>query len=380
MVRMLSGTSIPGSVFLIGLLIVAAIDISYISINWGPFDSPEVVRSVTLHQEYYTMDNALDLAKLYLDTGLRYSIYQRMYDNGYRGGFSEIPTENLHNGNALWYDNKDSYPNEQALLENLKAPALANLGRYLEYDYVFLDNYEVKLPGYTGLDISKTSEAEILVKAAADKNLWIKRTMQNLDKIELEKNANLEENFGKGYLELYQKSLVKLESVKNNFTEIKALLESVRTGTLTREQEGSSPQVTELEVFQKALEDAGIAGAESREDGEAKLKAKLEEILNKLKDTPGETTVQFEKTLTLSVSEFSESEDCTKQESQRTEGDKTFYTTSMTCSFTYTYEFAVNVSVTDNSGKKYPVFDSEKDEISLEPLTLVFSAREKSEA
>lgn len=378
MVRMLSGTSIPGSVFLIGLLIVAAIGISYISINWGPFDSPDTIRSVTLHQEYYTMNNALDLAKFYLDTGLRYSVYQVMYDNGYRGGFSTIPAENLRNGNALWYDNKDIYPSEEALLNALETPALSGLNRYLESDYVFLDSYEVKLPQYTGLDISKTPGGEILAKATADRNLWIKRTMQNLDKIELEKKADLEESFGTAYLELYQKSLERLEEVKNRFGEIRTGLDKVKTGTLGREQEGSRPQVTELEVFLEALKNLEIRDAASREEGEAGLKAKLEEILNKLKDTPGETTVQFEKAAAFSVAEFQESEDCTREETQRQEGDKTFFKTSLTCSFTYSYDFAVNVSVTDNSGKRYPVFNSRKDEIALEPLTLIFTAREKS--
>lgn len=375
--KRLSGTSIPGSVFLIGLLIVAAIDISYISINWGPFDSPDAVRSVTLHQEYYTMGNALGLAKLYLGTGLRYSVYQAMYDNGYKGGLFEIPAGNLYDKYALWYSNGDGYPGEQELLDNLRAPALAGMGKYLESDYVFLDEYEVKLPKYTGLALAKSPEGDMEAKASGDRNLFIKRTMQNLDKIELEKNANLEEEFGKGYSEVYQKSLERLEEIKGKFGRIKELFDKVKSGSLTKEQEGSKPQITESEVFQEALKKAEIL-ASSREDGEAKLKGKNGEILDELKDQPGEIVVQFE-TLeeTLSIAEFKEQEDCTKQESQRADGERTFYKVIMTCTFKYDYNYNVKASVTDNSGKKYPVL-SRKGEVSFEPLTFVFAAREGS--
>ncbi len=369
-----AGTSIPGAVFFIGLLIVAAIDISYIHMDWGPFNRPEMIRSVTLHQEYYTMDNALGLARLYLGTALRYSMYQAMYDNGRRGGFPGGEAE-MYNTYALWYDNGDTHPDEQALLENLEGPALAGLGRYLESDYVFLDDYAVKLPQYTGLEIQKTPEGEILAKAAADRNLWIRRVMQNLDEVELEKKANLEEGFGEAYLGLYQRSAEQLGAAKEKFGEIMGLLGQVKEGSLTREQEGSPPRITELEVFLEALEGIGISGVSTKEEGEAGLRGMFQGILDGLEDIPGE--VVFSRFISFVVSSFSESEDCPdRQTTSRTEGGKTIYITTMTCTFRYNYDFFAGVSVTDNSGKEYPVFDAGENEIVFRPLALAFGARE----
>lgn len=366
------------NIIALGMILLALIVISYIGFFHirGPMQI-EGSRSLTLHQKYYTMDNALSLSKLYLATGLRFSVYQVMYDNGYRGGLSEVPEENLE-GKVLWYDNQDIYPDEQSLLDNLKAPALEGLGRYLESDYVFLDDYSVKLPQYSKLEIEKTHEGRILANATADKNLWIKRIMQNLDKIELEKSASLEEDFGSAYLALYQEALERLDEVKARFGEIKELLDSVKKGSLTREQEGSRPQITEEEVFLKTLEDAGIAGAVSRGDGETKLSDRFETILNKLKDQPGGIVVQFKKKSSFVVAEFQESDCKLLEDTSRTGDGKTYYTVTKECTFKYAYEFTINVSVTDNSGKRYPVFNTKKDEIAQEPLAFAFTAREKS--
>lgn len=53
--------------------------------------------------DIYSMQNALDAGKTYLDTGLRYSAYQACYDMLKNGGWREIPAEaRFANGTAYW--------------------------------------------------------------------------------------------------------------------------------------------------------------------------------------------------------------------------------------------------------------------------------------
>jgi hypothetical protein len=81
--------------------------------------------------------------------------------------------------------------------------------------------------------------------------------------------------------------------------------------------------------------------------------------------------VDFEKNASASL----EASECgTPQQSQRPDGETTIFITTLSCTFQYEYTLTVNVSVT-NPSREYPVFD---EGVVLRPLTLFFSAREKS--
>lgn len=355
-----------GVALILAIMIIAAIDASYFYINW-PGKEPEIKRSITLHQEYYAMENALELAGVYLGTSLRYSVYQAMYDNGLRGGHAEMPADTYTadaQSYALWYSGKDMQPDEQALLSGLKEASEKNLAKYTKSDYVFLD-YSVKLPGYT-LELSRDNGLK--AEATADKDLWISKTMQNLDTILLQKSGNLVEEFEDTYHSLYQEAVTRLAEVKGVLADAKAAAAVTDTATATEEQEGSQPQVSKEEVMLIAAE-----------TGDGIIKNEIDPLLGQLNDevTQDKRAVDFEVLeKTVSVKDIDES-DCTVQETNYESGGKTVYKTEKTCTFTYEYKFIVKVSVADGSGKKYPVFDGE--EVSFKAISLVFAAQETNQ-
>ncbi|MCJ7816839.1 MAG: hypothetical protein MUP55_03190, partial [Candidatus Aenigmarchaeota archaeon] len=97
-------------------LIIAAIFIVLILIVlWSVVNIPaiktgQIQSDVEVHSQIHIMGNALDAAKLYMETALAYSTYQACYDNLKSVG--------------------DSYPDEKTFVENLQASIKNNLGLY----------------------------------------------------------------------------------------------------------------------------------------------------------------------------------------------------------------------------------------------------------
>jgi hypothetical protein len=82
---------IAQAVIFIALLAGFGVLVSLAALN-NLISGPEgITRQLTFHQKIYSMGNALEAAKIYLDASLSYSFYQSCFDVLGRGGYSQVP-------------------------------------------------------------------------------------------------------------------------------------------------------------------------------------------------------------------------------------------------------------------------------------------------
>ena len=181
-------------------LIIAAIFIVLILIIlWSAVNIPalktnQIEKDVKVRSEMHIMGNALDAAKLYMETSLEYSIYQACYDNLGKGGWDSIPSGKSYQGYASW-DFSDPHPDIYEFKAGLENSIKTNMGLYRGTKaYTFLSNYQVNLPTYSDIVVStdNTDPQWMFVSAFADSNLKIEKTQESGEYIRLEKESTMQ--------------------------------------------------------------------------------------------------------------------------------------------------------------------------------------------
>lgn len=146
------------------LFLVAVLYSFWATINFVGLGGFEIQRNIVVQQDLYTMNNALEGAKLYMDTALKYSAYQAAFDYGQE-------------------DKADA--NKDSAAAKLSEKIKQNLNKYAQQRYTFLSqNYGVKLPEYKDVSVEPDTTS---------KNLKI--TATPLDNLKIEKDTETENIF-----------------------------------------------------------------------------------------------------------------------------------------------------------------------------------------
>ena len=303
-------------------IIAAFITIIYaflMTINFSWTSGVSVEKDITVQQNLYTMQNALDGGRLFLDTSLKYSVYQALFDYG---GEDKVDA------------NKDSF--SASLAEKIKQ----NLNVYSKQTYTFLSqNYQVKLPQYTGVSVSQDIASKTInIKATPADSMKIEKDSES-ENIFLAKKADLEFVLPYPLLEKIislSPSSMKDSMIKSVETEWKKI--DTKTVSVCTDK-----KATDLEVFNEANKKSFKDFVEAQGGFSSYVESKVVDMKSMLKL---EGSIE-PKTLSAKIGHS-----CKETIQPCSEANKFTYT--KTCSFAYTYSGKVKVDIKDSSSK-YPV-------------------------
>jgi len=227
-------------VFVIFSASLGSISLSGVDFRLGPIRESEI----TINNEISSMRHALDAAGIYLDTALRFSVYQAMHDTGKNGGMPVIPEyrKATFSGRdyAVWYSTGlDISPSEEEILNGLVGLAKQSMDKYTSDDYAFLDEFAVTLPSYSSIDIRRADNGLTASADDAGTVIFIERKSGS-STVRLEKNPKISEDFDVDYSGLYKKSKETGRSVSDRLSDI---LNS-KLAPLPGQPEPVAPEVT----------------------------------------------------------------------------------------------------------------------------------------
>jgi hypothetical protein len=176
-------------IFIIGSLILSSFGFNVLPLN----EKKEVV---TLKSGMYAMDNALLAAGSFMQTAMKYSVYQGCY-------------EALKAG--------DSLPETQGkFLDNLKGRIISALNSYGQ-NFMFMEEYTVTLPFYSAGDITQISgtASQLTLAVNADLEMLAKAPPGTKDDITLRRNAMLGGTFDINCIGMYGKAKARNETACN---------------------------------------------------------------------------------------------------------------------------------------------------------------------
>jgi hypothetical protein len=267
---MVKGFSII-SVFMVLLILVVIISLmGYGNVS---MNIPESKAKIQLH--LYSMDSALDAAKLYMDVSLDYSVYQACYE--------VLKTI-------------DPGISEDEFRQNLESGIKEKLNVYTKPNYRFLTDYEVYMAEYDDVNIESLNPLKV---KATGKDMFIKKE----DKLRgtyltMEKDSSLEKTLGMDCYGIYQKG-------KEIHTEIKNKLESSIKEKIDSWPD-TSPTLPDLDPLKNEIETIPDLVFD-REDGDYLIKSKFIEArvefagYDKSGDNPYEN-IKYDVTVKLEVS------------------------------------------------------------------------------
>ncbi|UCD07654.1 MAG: hypothetical protein JSW41_01650, partial [Candidatus Aenigmatarchaeota archaeon] len=176
------------------ILLIAAAAIYSASLTWKWGEAIEKRSDVVFHS--YSMNNALDLARLYMDVSLDYSAYQACYET---------------------LKDLDPSISEDEFKQKLESSIKEKLNVYTRSDYRFLIDYKVSIFEYDSVTIEGLNPLKV---KATGKDMFI-RVEDSIRKIDLtmEKDPTLDKTVPIDCYGMYQKG-------KEVNTEIKNTLES----------------------------------------------------------------------------------------------------------------------------------------------------------
>ncbi len=165
------------SIFIIILTITIVVTVLY-SFGITTESGEGIERSLTIQKDSHTVSTALEAASLYLETGLRYSVYQALYEVGLE--------------DKVWYNN-GRLDIKHDFLKRLEPSINSVLIHYTRDPFTFLDgNYVVVLPQYS---VAVSIENNTLTtEALSDGKLHIEKTRPE-ENIFLEKTVKMSELF-----------------------------------------------------------------------------------------------------------------------------------------------------------------------------------------
>ena len=288
-------------------------------------------RKVDLQQDLYAMGNALDAAKLYMETALKFSIYQALYDYG-KEGKQDSTTAKLTND----------------IREKIKA----NLNKYASSQYTFLSqNYKVSIPEYESVEVNG-DYPDLQIIAVPNGNAIINRADPE-EKVRLEKIMKMETYFNYPIIRIID--ALSPEKIKEN-----AILQMSKNWKTSAEKtivgcENRYLEATPLEIFNSAHGTNFQSIGDAQDQVKASVESGIVDITN-LEANPGIKVSQnftAQKTsITLECKPVQVDNKCDNQE-------KTFYK-KIQCDFQYVYSGIINFFMQD-SEVQYPVKIQEED-------------------
>lgn len=179
------------------LLIIGLAGIIMVGQSTSLFGSGATAEA-SLQLSVYALDNALDAGRLYLDTALRFSVYQAAFDIGRNGGYQAVPADRgrVVSGRtvAVWWEDGTGLPSDNDLSGRLNGAILASLNVYAKEQITVLDDFRVALPPYTAVDAQESTEG-LHVTAMPERQLAITEVKPSGETIVVRKDASLDERF-----------------------------------------------------------------------------------------------------------------------------------------------------------------------------------------
>jgi len=143
------------------------------------------VHELPVKVHVYAMDNALDASRVYMDTGLTYSVYQACYDSLANGGWSGgsggsdgsagsdmpgVPADKKITVGGVDYP---LLALDDDFVAGLNGEILSNLNIYSSMGYTFFEDYEVQLPVYDNLEFVDVADSFIMASASSSSDIYI---------------------------------------------------------------------------------------------------------------------------------------------------------------------------------------------------------------
>ena len=206
----------------VALVIILVILASYLNIIF--IKNGQIEKDIEVRSEMHTMGNALEAAKLYMETALAYSTYQACYDSLKNGGWDTLQGRRTHAGYALW-DSTALPPTKDELDANLKKSIRSNLDLYRKQTYRFMTDYFVNLPSYD-IDVLMYNPYQLSVGAWNSSNFWIEKLQASGESIKLQKYGFLQGEYTINCYGVYTKGAdihaKAAEAVKKAWADVKA--------------------------------------------------------------------------------------------------------------------------------------------------------------
>lgn len=126
-------------------------------------------QKLVLETEEYTLQKAMEAAKLYVHTSLKYSFYQACYDISKKGG---------------------ALPDAESFKGSIEAETLKQLNLYTASHYHFFENLDVRLPVYSSVSIEDLGDGNISINASSQEMMSIQRELDRKN-VTLMKDGNV---------------------------------------------------------------------------------------------------------------------------------------------------------------------------------------------
>ncbi len=323
------------------LLTIVLLYVAVYSIEFGTGSGIVITRKAEFQQDMYAMSNALESAKLYMDTALKYSTYQAFYD----------------------YGKEDKTDASSIDILSLQVKIKENLNKYTAGPYTFLSkNYEVSLPLYESASVD-VDYPDTNITANPIGSLSTTRA-DPIEKIKLEKNGKLEMVFN--YPLLSQIDQVKPSSLKDKMS---AFMEKnwKKDGVKTLEGcENKENAIKDADVFNSAH---GTSFNSLEESGK-QVASSIEAEMIGLKSTELPEKIKIEVSAKKSEAKISIAQICAEETKDDCDNPNPTFSKKKTCKFVYQYEGSFLITMTDSS-KEYPVSikDGETKKVVFRPFS-----------
>ncbi len=161
----MKGTALFAAVMILGIMVALAVGFG---VRLNLFGGGEgAVHKTSLQSNIYTAGNALDAARLYMETSLGYSVYQACHDTLAR---EDIP--------------------EQEFLNELESTTETYLNRYADENYAFLYDYRVIIPKYSA-SITAPDPSKLVVSAVPSDEMTISASPESGESVTLQASADV---------------------------------------------------------------------------------------------------------------------------------------------------------------------------------------------
>jgi hypothetical protein len=198
-------------IFLLAFAMMFFISMSFITFFTAGPDQANIVE-LSVDNNVYMLRDSLDTATIYLDNSARYSLYQAAYDNGRRGGYNNIESDEsikfiVLEGNSfvLWYDNADISPSVELLTNYLSEEATTNLEKYSK-DVNLESIFSILLPTYAKPGITNINDYSLKLVAEGDRVLTLSRKTEMGDEITVSKSSVIDLTLHVPYFFLFKKA------------------------------------------------------------------------------------------------------------------------------------------------------------------------------
>jgi len=302
-------------------------------------------QKIVLETEEFSLEKALEAAKLYAETSLRYSFYQACYNVSLNGGWQ--PDGSAPSG-------KNAAADAATFKKALENETLRILGAYAGGGYSFLGSFDVFVPAYGSVAVTDMGDGVVNVTAASDKMLSIHRELDTKN-VTLYKNADLSVNITSPCFTLQKKALERSVSI--------ASADSVRS-ELDRWPIEASVELGH--AFTKDHNDAFYSAmmadypelirgqfreATALKDGEAMLASAVSAPI-------GSQKLSVKVAIAPSCTGYTFVEDGAEKSKKD-------------CEFSYSVAIASSSTMAEESAERYPVFNGT--DVAFEPVKFVFS-------